>query len=540
MHDFSLTLLDGVIVVVYIVAIVAYGFYHRKNATSEEYFLAGRDMTWPLIGISMFAANISSNSLIAITGGAYKGGIVFFNYEWMASVVLAFFCMFILPFYLKSGVYTMPEFFERRYDARSRYYFSFITLLGNIFIDTAGTLFAGSVIVKLVYPEANTYAVIAGLALFAATYTVFGGLSSVMRTETVNTVILLISALILAFITYDRAGGYDAIVAAANARDPSFMHLVQPSGHPDMPWQGLLLGVPLLGFYFWCNNQFIVQRALSAKNADEARKGALFAGLLKIPILFLLVFPGLASLILYPNLQELFPGMNNYADGAYPMLVFQLLPHGLIGLIVAGFLAAMASAVSATLNSASTLVTMDFVQKFRPDLDSRSLVRAGQMATVVFMIITVLWAPQIANFNSLMNYMQSVLGLISPPIVAIFLLGLFWRRANAQGAFAALMVGFVIALITVYAEATDTLEAWTSIHFLIKPAIILAICMAVQIAVSLATAPPPREKTDGLTWNAGVYREDSAALVGLPWYRNYRVLALLLLVLTFAVVFYYR
>jgi solute:Na+ symporter, SSS family len=539
--NFTFTTLDMIIIVGYILAIVAYGFYHRKAGSSEEYFLAGRDMTWPIIGISMFSANISSNSLIAITGGAYKGGIVFFNYEWMASIVLTFFCIFILPFYLKTKVYTMPEFFEKRYDVRSRYYFSFITLIGNIFIDTAGTLFAGVIIAKLVYPEANTLLIVSLLAVFAAGYTIFGGLSSVMRTEMVNTIVLLISAVILAFIVYSKAGGYDAIVESANAKDPSFMHLVQPSGHPDMPWLGLVLGVPLLGFYFWCNNQFIVQRALSAKNADEARKGALFAALLKIPILFLLVFPGLAALKLYPNLQEMYAGqLKNFSDGAYPTLVFDLLPAGLVGLIVAGFLAAMASAVSATLNSASTLVTMDFVQKFRPNMDSKGLVRSGQIATVVFMLITVAWAPQIANFESLMNYMQGVLALISPPVVAIFLLGLFWKRANADGAFAALMTGLAIALFTVASQVYKIMPAWDSVHFLVKAPIIFAICALVQIAISLATAPPPSNKINGFTWDEAVYKEDSLALVGLPWYQNYRVMSVILLVITFAVVFYYR
>lgn len=539
--NFTFTNLDLFIIAGYILAIVAYGFYHRKAGSSEEYFLAGRNMPWYVIGISMFSANISSNSLIAITGGAYKGGIVFFNYEWMASVVLAFFCVFILPFYLKTGVYTMPEYFERRYDARSRYYFSFITLIGNIFIDTAGTLFAGVVIAKLVYPEANTFLVVLLLALFAAGYTIFGGLSSVMRTEMVNTIVLLTSALILAFIVYREAGGYSAIVEAANAKDPSFMHLVQPSGHPDMPWQGLLLGVPLLGFYFWCNNQFIVQRALSARNANEARKGALFAALLKIPILFLLVFPGVAAIKLYPELKEMYAGqLQNFADGAYPTLVFKLLPVGLIGLVVAGFLAAMASAVSATLNSASTLVTMDFVQKLRPGLSSKGLVRAGQIATVGFMLITVAWAPQIARFESLMNYMQSVLALISPPVVAIFLLGLFWKRANADGAFAALMTGLAMALFSVFSQMYDWSPAWNNVHFLVKAPILLAICAVVQTAVSLATAPPPADKTTGMIWTPQVYAEDSIPLQGLPWYQNYRVLAVLLLALTFAVVYYYR
>ncbi len=539
--NFTFTNLDLFIIIVYIAAIVAYGFYHRKAGSSEDYFLAGRNMPWYVIGISMFSANISSNSLIAITGGAYKGGIVFFNYEWMASIVLTFFCVFILPFYLRSQVYTMPEFFEKRYDVRSRYYFSFITLVGNIFIDTAGTLFAGVVIAKLVFPEANTILIVSLLAIFAAGYTIFGGLSSVMRTEMVNTIVLLISAVILCFIVYDKAGGYDAIMANASAKDPSFVHLIQPIDHPDMPWPGLLLGVPLLGFYFWCNNQFIVQRALSARNANEARKGALFAALLKLPVLFLLVIPGLAALKLYPNLQEMYAGqLKNFSDGAYPTLVFKLLPVGLVGLVVAGFLAAMASAVSATLNSASTLITMDFVQKFRPDMDSKGLVRAGQISTVVFMVITVAWAPQIANFESLMNYMQGVLALISPPVVAIFLIGLFWKRANADGAFAALMAGLVIALFTVASQITGLSGAWNSVHFLIKAPIILAICSAVQIGVSLATAPPPTEKLVGMTWDNAVYQEDTAELAGLPWYQNYRTMAVILLVMTFAVVFYYR
>lgn len=538
--NFTFTTLDIFIIIAYILAIVSYGFYHRKAGSSEEYFLAGRDMTWPVIGISMFSANISSNSLIAITGGAYKGGIVFFNYEWMASVVLTFFCIFILPFYLRSKVYTMPEFFEKRYDARSRYYFSFITLVGNIFIDTAGTLFAGVVIAKLVYPAASPLVVVSLLALFAAGYTIFGGLSSVMRTEMVNTLVLLASALILAIIVFNKAGGHDAILAAAAAKDPSFTHLIQPIGNPDIPWPGLVFGVPLLGFYFWCNNQFIVQRALSAKNADEARKGALFAALLKIPVLYLLVFPGLAAIKLYPNLQEMFAGtLKNYSDGAYPTLVFSLLQHGLIGLVVAGFLAAMASAVSATLNSASTLVTMDFVQKLRPDLDSKSLVRAGQLATVVFMVITVAWAPQIANFDSLMNYMQAVLGLISPPVVAIFLLGLFWHRANADGAFTALITGLFIAIFTILSKNFGWLPIWDQVHFLIKAPIILTICMIVQAVVSLATAPPPAEKTVGLTWDNAVYAEDTAALKGLAWHQNYRTLAWILLIATFAVVIRY-
>ncbi|RFS13480.1 sodium:solute symporter [Emticicia sp. C21] len=529
MNQFGLSPIDLGIIIFYLVGIIWYGIRSGKKGSSDEYFLGGRDMTWFTIGLSMFAANISSNSLVAITGGATKGGIAFYNYEWMATVVLAFFCVFILPFYLKTGIYTMPEFLEKRFDSRSRYYFSFITLVGNIFIDTAGTLFAGALIVKLVYPEVPTVLVIAALALFAASYTVLGGLSSVMKTEVLNTIILLISAVIVATITYIKAGGYGEIVKTANAKSPTFMHLILPSNHPDMPWQGLVFGVPLLGFYFWCNNQFIVQRALSAKSVDEARKGALFAGVLKIPILFLLVLPGIATL-------KLFPEMTN-SDQAFPTLVFNLLPHGLIGLVVAGFLAAMASAISATLNSASTLVTMDFVKKVRPDMGEKALVRAGQIATLVFVLIAVLWSPQIARFDSLMNYMQSILGLISPPVVAVFLLGLFWRRTNGTGAFTGLMVGFALAVWTVISPGTSFLG---SFHFLVAPPILLIICGLVTMVFSVLTPKPDYEKIKGMIYTQKIYDADTASLKGLPWHQNYRVLALISLIITAIVVWIYR
>ena len=312
--------IDLSIILIYVIGIIYYGIRSGKKSSSEEYFLGGKSMTWPVIGLSMFAANISSNSLVAITGGAYNNGISVFNYEWMASVVLVFFCIFILPFYLNTGIYTMPEYFEKRFDARSRVYFAVITLVGNIFIDTAGTLYAGYKTIAFVAPELNPYLVVGALAVFAASYTILGGLSSVMKTEVVNTIILLFSALVLSVIIYQKGGSWEQIKAAADVKGDHMTHLVLPNSNPSMPWLGLLFGVPILGFYFWCNNQFIVQRALSAKNKDEARKGALFAGLLKLPVLFLLVIPGIIAIQILPNLKD--------SSEAYPRMMFQYLPTG--------------------------------------------------------------------------------------------------------------------------------------------------------------------------------------------------------------------
>ncbi len=527
----NLSQTDLIIILVYVAGIIIYGIRSGKKATSEEYFLGGKSMTWPVIGLSMFAANISSNSLVAITGGAYNGGISVFNYEWMASVVLVVFCVFILPFYIKTGIYTMPEFFERRFDYRSRFYFSVITLIGNIFIDTAGTLYAGYKTISFFAADINPYLVIGSLALFAASYTVLGGLSSVMKTEVVNTLILLFSACVLAVIVFSNAGSWEEIKATANLKGDHMMHLVLPNSNKSMPWLGLVLGVPLLGFYFWCNNQFIVQRALSAKNIDEGRKGALFAGLLKIPVLFLLVFPGIIAIQLLPGLKD--------SSEAYPTLLYKYLPHGLIGITIAGFLAAMASAVSATLNSASTLVSMDIIQKFNPKISSDNLVKSGQMATIVFMVIAVLWAPQISKSESFMDYMQGVLALISPPVVAVFLAGLFSKRITSKGAFAGLITGFIMGVGFVILQITG--QQWAiDIPFLLKAPLIFFTCFSVTWLVSLLGKPKSDKELEGLVYTLNLYKEETLEMKGLSWYNNYRILSVLLLLITFVVVYIFR
>lgn len=527
----TLSLVDYLLIGLYVVGIIIYGIRSGKKDNSEAYFLGGKSMTWPVIGLSMFAANISSNSLVAITGGAYSHGISVFNYEWMASVVLVIFSIFILPFYLKTGIYTMPEYFEKRFDYRSRLYFSLITLIGNIFIDTAGTLYAGYKTISFVVGDVNPYIIIGGLALFAASYTVLGGLSSVMKTEVVNTIILLISAVILAGIVYYHAGNWETIRLNALQKGPHMTHLILPNSNQSMPWLGLILGVPILGFYFWCNNQFMVQRALSARSIDDGRKGALFAGLLKIPVLFLLVIPGIIAISLFPPLHD--------SSEAYPRLLFSYLPKGLMGLTIAGFLAAMASAVSATLNSASTLISMDIIQKLQPTISSAKLVRTGQIATIVCMIIAVLWAPVIAQAESFMDYMQSVLALIAPPVVAVFISGLFFKRATANGAFYGLIVGCIGALICLVLPVFEH-SFLDQLPFLLKAPLLFALSFITTHVVSTFEHAPTQEKLKGLVWHRSLYVEETKQLHSLAWHQNYRVWSLVLIILTAIIVYLFR
>jgi SSS family solute:Na+ symporter len=555
---FNLSALDIGVMVFYAIAIIAYGLYKGKRESSEEYFLGGRSMTWPIVGISLFAANISSSTLVGLAGDAYKTNVHVFNYEWLAVVVLIVFAIFFMPFYIKSQVYTMPEFLERRYDSRSRYYFSFITLVGNVIVDTAAGLYVGMLVLKLVFPETETWLIITILAVAAAAYTIPGGLSSVIHTEVIQAILLVIGSCILTYYCYDAVGGWDALLTkltemkgtppVMDKTTDEIFSLVRPIGSVDyegnefMSWRGLLFGAPILGFYFWANNQFMVQRVLSAKDLNHGRWGALFAGFLKLPVLFIMVLPGVFAIVMFSDLDLTALNYNdcdNLADCpnmTYPVLLFQLLPTGLLGLVLAGLLAAMMSSVSATFNSASTLITMDFIQKARPDMTSKELVRAGQISTIVLVVLAAAWAPQIERFGSLFQYLQLVLAFICPPVVAVFVLGLFWKRASANGAFAALMVGFSIAIFLLLSNVYDISPYVNDIHFLDRAALLLLICAIVHIVVSLQTEGPSEAVIANYTWRKSVWTEETEELKALPWYQNYRILSLILLTITIALV----
>ncbi|MBS1261633.1 MAG: Sodium/glucose cotransporter [Calditrichaeota bacterium] len=524
MSDFTLHPIDIGVLSLYAVFVVTLGIWlARRHGNAEDYFLAGRGMTWPLIGASLYASNMSSTSLVGLAGSGYGTGISVFNYEWMAAVILIIFAFFFLPFYLRSRVYTMPEFLARRYDGRSRTYFSLITLLGNIIIDTAGSLYAGALVMQMIFPEVPIWQTIVVMAVLAGAYTIAGGLSAVMITDAVQAALLQIGAIVVAFIAFVKIGGDWTRVT--DVTDREMLSLVMPLSDDFLPWLGLITGVPLLGFYFWCTNQFMVQRVLSAKDVHHGRLGAIFAGFLKVPVIFIMVLPGTMARVFYPNLEN--------PDMVYPMLMFDMLPIGLLGLVLAGFVAALMSQIDSTLNSASTLVTMDFVRRAKPDWDNRKLMIVGRWVTFIFMVLAALWAPQIQRFGSLFHYLQNVLAYITPPVVAVFIWGLFWNRANASGAIAALLSGFVVSIFLLL----GTIFAWIpEIHFLYVAGILFVFSTVVLFAVSLVTAPPSEQVVREYTWSKRIFRQETRELRGLPWYANYRVLSVILLACTAVVV----
>jgi SSS family solute:Na+ symporter len=514
----ALHALDYGIIGVYLLFVIALGLWiGRKHEGAEDYFLAGRSMTWMLVGVSLFASNISSTTLIGLAGDAYATGISVFNYEWMAAVVLVFFAVFLLPFVLRAQVYTLPEYLGIRFGSLARKYFSGLSLFLNILVDTAGSLYAGAIVLRLVFPDVPLGWIIAALALFVGVYTLAGGLAAVIYTDFIQTVFLVIGAVVVTAVAFSRVGGWEGMTAGLSAEHLS---LIRPSDDAALPWPGLLFGVPILGFYFWCTNQFMAQRVLSAKNLNHGRGGLLLAGALKLPVLFIMVLPGTMAIHLYPELPN--------ADLVYPTLMFDLLPVGLLGLCLAGFIAALMSQIDSTLNAASTLVTMDFIRPSRPDIGPHRLMTIGRIVTGVFMLLAALWAPQIERFTSLFRYLQQVLAYTVPPIVVLYLAGIFSHRANHIGAYACLLAGTacgaVLFLLNVVFEVF-------SIHFLyVAPIGCLVSAVALWIG-SRFGAPPAPEQLDAC-WTPAFFRRETVELKQVPWYLNYRIWSVVLLVLT--------
>jgi len=540
MESINLSIIDISILSVYIVLIIWWALRHGKSKDSTSYFLGGRTMTWPVVGLSLFAASVSSSTLMGHSGEGFISGIAVFNYNWISILVMVFFALFFLPFYIKSGIFTMPEFLERRFDGRSRTYFSFITIIGNVFLDAAATLYTGALIIKMILPEADLMWIIVGMAIVAGSYTIIGGLSSAIYADVIQAVVLVVGSSILSIYALNSIGGWAEFHNMFN--EGVWLKLTRPMSDPTVPWLGMIVGIPILGFYFWGNNQVMVQRVLSAKSVDHGRKGVLFVGFLYLFTLFIFIVPGLVArginLFGVENLPqqlisglELKEGFGINTDQVYPRLIIKLLPVGLIGIILAAMISALTSTLSATLSSVSTLFTMDFYSKFDKKASSQKLVKVGRITSLVVLVIAIIWAPFIQKFDSLVSYYQEIVSYLAPPVVATFFLGLFWKRSNAQGAITGLFSGLFIAILIMFTKYILGIEI--GMHFLILAPIVLAISALVNVLVSLSTAIPDQEQVNANIWTRKIWKEESKELKSVVWYKNFRVLSLLLIIACF-------
>jgi solute:Na+ symporter, SSS family len=427
-------MLDTSIVILYFIVVFAIGFYHsRRERTSSDYFLAGQNVGWFAVGMSLFATNISSEHFIGLAGSGASTGLAVGCYEWSAS-----FCLFLLgwlfvPHYLKTGVFTMPEFLEKRFSPGCRWYLTWVSIFAYIFTKISVSLFAGGILIReIVGWDYMTSAIL--LVVATGVYTIAGGLAAVIYTDLFQAFVLIGGAIVLTVLGMNEVGGFQGLRAAL---PPDFFHMIKPNSDPAYPWLGTTVGTLILGIWYWCTDQVIVQKTLSAKGIPDARKGAFLCAGMKIMPVFILVLPGLIAKALWPDVVT--------GDNAYPLLVQRLMPAGLSGLMIAALLAALMSSLSSVFNSCSTLITMDVYKKLHPQASERRLVFIGRVTTAAIVGLSILWIPFIRNLNNeVYQYLQSVQAYVGAPITATFLVGILWKGATAPAALTTLIVGGII------------------------------------------------------------------------------------------------
>jgi SSS family solute:Na+ symporter len=495
----ALAPIDIAIIAVYFVIVFGIGFYFsRKERTSEDYFLASRDIGWFFVGASLFVSNISTEHFIGLSGTGASSGLAVGHFEWLACLILLILGWVFVPFYLRSNVFTMPQFLERRFSRQCAVYLAGISIVAYIFTKISVQLYAASVVLERVAGW-SLWKTAVILVIATGVYTIAGGLAAVIYTDTVQTLILITGAVALTLIGLDKVGG----LAHLRTMVPSsYFHMMKPASDPQFPWTGIFFGAPILGIWYWCTDQVIVQRVLSARDEGHAKAGTIFAGFLKILPVFMLVLPGIIAYALYPE-QVAKP------DFAYPTLVLNLLPVGLVGLVMAALLAAVMGAMSSVFNSASTLVTLDFYKKLRPEASEAQLVNFGRIATGAMVLLGLLWVPFIHLLSAqLYIYLQSVQAYISPPIAVCFIFGILWTRVNGQGAISSLLTGFVLGAVRFVYEVLDKTRHYEAgfirwlvdMNFLHYAIFMFVVCTVVLIGVSLMYPAPDRKKLAGLTF----------------------------------------
>jgi SSS family solute:Na+ symporter len=523
----------------------------RNKNTTDDYFLAGRNLGWVVVGASIFASNIGSEHLVGLAGSGATSGVALAHYELHAWCLLVLAWVFV-PFYTRSRVYTMPEFLERRFSPTSRWVLSAISLVAYVLTKIAVGIFAGGVVFGTLVPEMHLD--IAGVSfnsfwvgsvavvVLTGLYTVLGGMRAVAYTEAVQTFILIAGSLLLTVFGLNALGGWDALRAALPSDMFNLWKPLIPAGvegtwapvkeagrmawyfNTNYPWIGMLFCAPIIGLWYWCTDQYIVQRTLGAPNETEARRGSIFASFLKLLPVFIFIIPGMIALALartgkIPGLGVMVDSAGTAvpaaAQAAFPLMVQHVMPVGLRGIVVAGLLAALMSSLAGVFNACSTLFTIDFYRKFRPEASEQRLVWVGRVATTAMVVVGLMWIPVIQGARGLYEYLQGVQAYLAPPIFAVFFLGVFMKRLNAKGCLSALVVGFLLGAFRLLVDTPVTLKLagfeggyaggsllWivNNIYFQYYSLVIFVVSAAVLVGVSYATEAPSEAQLSGLTY----------------------------------------
>lgn len=517
--EISIPTTDLVIIITYLIGIMVIGIWagYRKKASSTQFFLAGRSLKWPIIGAALFTANISTIHLVGLAASGYKqnGGLVWGNFEWMASFCLIILGLVFAPFYFRSKLNTLPEYLDKRYSPACRTIMAFIAILGALLIHIGVSLYAGAKVFDYFFDVPVIYSIVI-ISVITAIYTIIGGLKAVVVTDTIQAVLLLLCAAILTIMGLLALPGHgiESLTQFKEAIRPGQVSMIHPlrdaEGHlNELSWFSVLFGYPILGVWYWCTDQTIVQKILGAKTEHDGRNGAIFAGFLKILPVFLMVFPGVLAYVLFKDKI----GSDN--DSTLLVMISELLPTGLKGLMAAGLLAALMSTIEAALNSTATVTAEDIVKRLRPRTKDRSLVWVGRLTAAVVIVLAMFWSTQIGDkFDSIFEAINKIPMIFAPAITCVFIWGVFWRRGTKQAALTTLVVGCIVGFIYLLIDlpvrplvglflddptqrvVTDIL----GIPFMQVGWWMFCFCSVVYVVVSFLTPKPAPEKLENLCW----------------------------------------
>ncbi|MBN8859944.1 MAG: sodium:solute symporter [Sphingobacteriales bacterium] len=534
---------DLIICIGYIVVIVCIGLWtglRKKSAgntsVSEEYFLAGKTLRWPMIGLALFATNISCIHLVSLAQSGFDTGLLNGNFEWMASLTLILLALFFVPFYIRSGVPTLPVFLQKRYNQACRDWLTIISIVSAVIIHIAFSLLAGGIVLETLF-GINMYVSVTVIAVLVAIYTMIGGLKAVVVTESIQTIVLVGGAVVITWISFSKLGDWNVLVDTLrqnNAMDK--LSMLRPHGDSSgMPWYAVLLGYPVLGIWYWCADQTIVQRVLGARNENHARAGALFCGYIKILPVFIFVVPGLLA---YALVQRGVLDVSSITSidangemvvnskGIYTLMISQLLPTGLVGIVVAALLSGLMSQVAGALNSISTLVSYDLYKRFRPNAADRHLVFLGRISVLAALVFSIALLPLLNSYESLFNGFNDVIAHIAPPITCVFLLGVFWRKASARAAQYTLWVGSALGVL-VFALNKVLPGSWFGqTPFMMMAFYLLCACILMQVILSYIFPVVHTAESEKLYWKNPL---DPLRAGGWKGIANYKFQAALLL-----------
>ena len=503
---------DWVVLGIYFLALIAVAVwvFLQKNKNTEDYFLAGRNVGWFVIGASIFASNIGSEHVVGLAGTGFESGTPMAHYELHAWIVLLLGWLF-LPFYIRSGAFTMPEFLEKRFDAKSRWFLSLFSLVAYVLTKVSVTIYAGGIVVSELIGIPFWYGAI-GIVIFTGIYTVVGGLKAVIYTETLQTVILILGSIIITYLGLQEVGGWTQLKETVTAVSPDHFNMWRPMNDPKFPWTGLLFGGTIVGIWYWCTDQYIVQRTLAANNIKIGRRGAIFGAYLKLLPILIFLIPGIIAFALTIQNPEIFS--IEKADRAFPMLVKTLLPVGLKGLVAGGLMAALMSSLASVFNSCSTIFTIDIYKKLKPNASEKTLINTGKIATGFIVILGIIWIPIMEKIGGgvMYQYLQNVQSYIAPPVTAVFLLGILWKRVNSEAAITTLLAGLGLLILRLGSEIyyqqeiltgenIDTVfYAFATINFAHMAIFMFIFSVIICVAVSLAYSPPDYKKIIGLSF----------------------------------------